>query len=176
MAGTLSRNIACKIFSRQDPFLMCDIIEVTLQMSNSKCDAGSLSPIGPIPTLILIDRYEGAIAHEDFGGNEGLIGPGAKPEPGIEVKIIAGKSYGVKSSIFTKSKQFKPEKGKMTKDTDLRFMLFAGKSLKEHVINYGPFDIELGRRNNSDYDKATKEKKWRSSISNGVTTIKYVVK
>ncbi|CAI2170501.1 455_t:CDS:2 [Funneliformis geosporum] len=159
MAGTLSRNIACKIFSRQDPFLMCDIIEVTLQMSNSKCDAGSLSPIGPIPTLILIDRYEGAIAHEDFGGNEGLIGPGAKPEPGIEVKIIAGKSYGVKSSIFTKSKQFKPEKGKM-----------------EHVINYGPFDIELGRRNNSDYDKATKEKKWRSSISNGVTTIKYVVK
>jgi redox-sensitive bicupin YhaK (pirin superfamily) len=42
--------------------------------------------------------------------------PRAKPEPGIEVKIIAGESFGVKSSVFTRTPtmilDFKLEKGK----------------------------------------------------------------
>ena len=42
--------------------------------------------------------------------------PTAKPEPGIEVKIIAGESFGVKSSVFTRTPtmimDFKLEKGK----------------------------------------------------------------
>jgi len=112
--------------------------------------------------------------------------PRAKPEPGIEVKIIAGESFGVKSSVFTRTPtmfmDFKLEKGKKVeqripkdyqgfiyvltgngyfggnqfkgeehhalfleddfgeiisveaKDTDLRFMLFAGKPLKVNKL------------------------------------------
>ncbi|CAG8590759.1 42_t:CDS:2 [Funneliformis caledonium] len=294
MAGTLSRNIARSFFAKSqpegagatvrrciggsrtlDPFLMCDIFEVVPPAGFPD------HPHRGFETVSYL--LEGAIAHEDFVGNVGLIGPGdvqwmtagrgvvhaempasktpcrgiqlwinlarefkmiepsyqdlkdseiprAKPEPGIEVKIIAGESFGVKSTVFTRTPtmfmDFKLEKGKRVeqkipkdysgfiyvlsgngyfggnqfkgeehhalflendngdylpieaKDTDLRFMLFAGKPLKEPVVNYGPFVMNSEEeifQTMSDYEKATngfeKAKKWRSSISNGVTKL-----
>ena len=162
--------------------MLCDVFEVTPPAGFPDHPHRGFETV----TYLL----EGAIAHEDFGGNKGLIGPGyvklylsimflpklitlshysdvqwmtagrgvvhaempaskmpsrgiqlwinlareykmiepayqdlkdsdiprANPEPGVEVKIIAGESFGIKSSVFTRTPtmimDFKLEKEK----------------------------------------------------------------
>ncbi|CAG8763561.1 3430_t:CDS:2, partial [Dentiscutata heterogama] len=80
----------------------------------------------------------------------------ANPEEGIEVKVIAGSSFGVKSDVFTRTptiigyfgeNRFKGQESYAlfldnnngdylpvdAADNDVRFMLFAGQPLKEPV-------------------------------------------
>ncbi|CAG8503614.1 14126_t:CDS:2, partial [Racocetra fulgida] len=97
-----------------DPFLMCDIFEVSPPAGFPDHPHRGFETV----TYML----EGTSAHEDFAGNKGLIEPGdekiprANPEEGIEVKVIAGSSFGVKSDVFTRTPtmmlDFKLSKGK----------------------------------------------------------------
>ncbi|KAG9293443.1 hypothetical protein G9A89_009167 [Geosiphon pyriformis] len=146
--GSRVRRCLGQSHGRLDPFLICDIFESSVPGGFPDHPHRGFETV----TYLL----EGAVAHEDFIGNKGVIGPGdvqwmtagkgivhaempastqpargiqlwlnlkrsekmieptyqdlkdsdisrAKPEEGITVKVIAGESFGIKSTVFTRT-------------------------------------------------------------------------